>query len=340
LGSSRARWWQRLNPGESRPLDVNAGTTGARIWARTGCNFDGSGRGKCQTGDCGGLLQCQAYGAPPNTLAEFALNHYQNLDFFYISLVDGFNVPTVFAKLSDDVVLNIFSSSKMTHETGLELLVFPLSTKFSSLIRTVCWRNKCTTTIPSVVSDLLSSSTAVSPPGGWAAFTNSPCAALASSTPVSSSKTPISASNTSAKSSEEKSTRNVTQSDAGKDKQIPLCTDDDQACKFFKWLDSSICCTRGAAITPIVIAKFNRLEHVVGVTNEELKQAHALIVAGLERERVTKRKFEKAKAACMISKEKANKLTISLVVLGAMFLVLLILSTRFGEVKIRQMCLP
>nr|POF14408.1 hypothetical protein CFP56_66318 [Quercus suber] len=57
--------------------------------------------------------------------------------------------------------------------------------------------------------------------------------------------------------------------------------DDDRACKFFKWLDTSICCTRGAAIVPIVIAKFNRLEHAVGVTNEELKQAHALT---LERE--------------------------------------------------------
>ncbi|KAL4602054.1 hypothetical protein ACB092_10G024600 [Castanea dentata] len=91
---------RRLNPRESWPLDVKAGTTGARIWARTGCNFDGSGRGKCQTGDCGGLLQCQAYGTPPNTLAEFALNQYQNLDFFDISLVDGFNVPMEFSTTS------------------------------------------------------------------------------------------------------------------------------------------------------------------------------------------------------------------------------------------------
>ena len=41
----------------------------------------------------------------------------------------------------------------------------------------------------------------------------------------------------------------------------------------------------------------------------------------------------------MISKEKAKKLTIALIVLGVMFLVLLILTTRFGEVKIKQMCL-
>nr|POF19478.1 hypothetical protein CFP56_30423 [Quercus suber] len=33
--------------------------------------------------------------------------------------------------------------------------------------------------------------------------------------------------------------------------------DDDRACKFFKWLDTSICCTRGTATTLIVIAKFN-----------------------------------------------------------------------------------
>nr|POE53043.1 serine racemase [Quercus suber] len=45
---------RQLNSRQSWPLDVNAGTTGARIWARTGCSFDGSGRGRCQTGDCGG----------------------------------------------------------------------------------------------------------------------------------------------------------------------------------------------------------------------------------------------------------------------------------------------
>ncbi|CBI34733.3 unnamed protein product, partial [Vitis vinifera] len=66
---------RRLDRGQSWSLTVNPGTTGARIWARTGCSFDGAGRGRCQTGDCGGVLQCTAYGAPPNTLAEFALNH-------------------------------------------------------------------------------------------------------------------------------------------------------------------------------------------------------------------------------------------------------------------------
>ena len=42
----------------------------------------------------------------------------------------------------------------------------------------------------------------------------------------------------------------------------------------------------------------------------------------------------------MISKEKAKKLTIALVVSWVMFVILLILSSRFGEVEIRQRCLP
>ena len=113
-----------------------------------------------------------------------------------------------------------------------------------------------------------------------------------------------------------------------------IVQDDDRACKFFKWLDTSICCMYGVATAPIVIAKFNRLKHAVEVANEESKQAHALTATALERERVAKRKFEKAKVAHMISEEKAKKLTIALVVLGVMFLVLLILSTRIGEVKI------
>ncbi|KAI9101481.1 hypothetical protein K1719_023963 [Acacia pycnantha] len=94
---------RRLNPGESWPLDVPAGTKDARIWGRTNCNFDGSGRGRCQTGDCGGVVACRLSGAPPTTLAEYNLNQYQpkNLDFYDISVIDGFNVPMEFSPTSN-----------------------------------------------------------------------------------------------------------------------------------------------------------------------------------------------------------------------------------------------
>ncbi|KAH7513979.1 hypothetical protein FEM48_Zijuj11G0040100 [Ziziphus jujuba var. spinosa] len=84
---------RKLNRGETWTLNVNPGTKQARIWGRTNCNFDGLGRGKCETGDCRGLLECKAFGQPPNTLVECGPNQFGNKDFFDISLVDGFNVP-------------------------------------------------------------------------------------------------------------------------------------------------------------------------------------------------------------------------------------------------------
>lgn len=83
----------RLNSGESWNLNMTNGTSGARIWGRTNCTFDNMGLGKCQTGDCNGTLECQTYGTPPNTLIELSLNKYNDLDFYDISLVDGFNIP-------------------------------------------------------------------------------------------------------------------------------------------------------------------------------------------------------------------------------------------------------
>ncbi|KAI3804317.1 hypothetical protein L1987_25766 [Smallanthus sonchifolius] len=88
---------RRLERGQSWQVNVAPGTPKARIWGRTGCSFDANGRGKCATGDCNGMLECRGYGVAPNTLAEFALNQYANLDYVDISLVDGFNIPMEFS---------------------------------------------------------------------------------------------------------------------------------------------------------------------------------------------------------------------------------------------------
>ena len=84
----------KLDPGESWTLNVPAGTGPGRVWPRTGCSFDSTGKGSCQTGDCGGVLVCTSFGQPPATLAEFTIGG--GTDFFDISLVDGFNVPMDF----------------------------------------------------------------------------------------------------------------------------------------------------------------------------------------------------------------------------------------------------
>ncbi|KAM7253227.1 hypothetical protein ACFE04_025845 [Oxalis oulophora] len=79
-----------LKSGQSMVFNAPVGWTSGRIWGRTGCNFDKDGNGPCQTGACGTTLKCNASGKPPISLAEFTLG---NLDYYDISLVDGFNLP-------------------------------------------------------------------------------------------------------------------------------------------------------------------------------------------------------------------------------------------------------
>ncbi|KAJ3674442.1 hypothetical protein LUZ60_005058 [Juncus effusus] len=112
---------QQLNSGQTWTLNVPAGTTGGRIWGRTGCKFDGNGNGNCQTGDCGGKLACTAYGAPPDTLAEFGLNQYANQDFYDISLVDGFNIPMDFVPTSNGCTSNIHCAADINSQCPNEL---------------------------------------------------------------------------------------------------------------------------------------------------------------------------------------------------------------------------
>ncbi|KAL7237388.1 hypothetical protein ACSBR2_003639 [Camellia fascicularis] len=83
-----------LDPGKSRTLTAPKSWSG-RLWARTLCSHDSSGKFSCATADCGsGMVECAGSGAiPPATLAEFTLNGDQGLDFYDVSLVDGFNIP-------------------------------------------------------------------------------------------------------------------------------------------------------------------------------------------------------------------------------------------------------
>jgi len=81
-----------LKPGQSVQLTARPGWSG-RFWARTECNFDPSGKGTCVTGDCNGSLHCVLSGELPATLAEFTIaSGPTNMDFYDVSLVDGYNV--------------------------------------------------------------------------------------------------------------------------------------------------------------------------------------------------------------------------------------------------------
>ncbi|KAL0536066.1 hypothetical protein IC582_024998 [Cucumis melo] len=83
-----------LRSGKSKIIPLPKSWSG-RLWARTLCGFDSDGKFSCLTGDCGsGKVECIGGGAkPPATLAEFTLNGADGLDFYDVSLVDGYNIP-------------------------------------------------------------------------------------------------------------------------------------------------------------------------------------------------------------------------------------------------------
>ncbi|XP_020233409.1 thaumatin-like protein 1 [Cajanus cajan] len=83
-----------LTPKASFNLDVPPLWSG-RFWARTHCSTDSHGRFTCATGDCGShQVPCNgAGGTPPVSLVELSLApNKEGLDFYDVSLVDGFNL--------------------------------------------------------------------------------------------------------------------------------------------------------------------------------------------------------------------------------------------------------
>jgi hypothetical protein len=90
----------------SIPDDLKA----IRVWGRTGCNFPADGqlssppKKACATGDCGtGVLNCQdkmVSGEANATLAEMSLRGAGDMDYYDVSLVDGFNIPIDFKPVS------------------------------------------------------------------------------------------------------------------------------------------------------------------------------------------------------------------------------------------------
>ncbi|APR81495.1 Ornithine carbamoyltransferase [Minicystis rosea] len=83
----------KLDPGQSHTI-VLPEKWGGRFWGRSGCTFDENGKGKCDSGDCGGKALCNGSGGkPPATLVEFTFAGFGGKDFYDVSLVDGYNLP-------------------------------------------------------------------------------------------------------------------------------------------------------------------------------------------------------------------------------------------------------
>ncbi|MFS8006840.1 putative Thaumatin family [Helianthus anomalus] len=87
-----------LQNGESKVLNVPS-SWGGRLWGRTHCFQDLDGKFTCGTGDCGsGKMEFTgATPIPPATLVEFTLGGDGGMDFYDVSLVDGYNLPMLIA---------------------------------------------------------------------------------------------------------------------------------------------------------------------------------------------------------------------------------------------------
>ncbi|GFQ01335.1 thaumatin-like protein [Phtheirospermum japonicum] len=114
---------RRLDPGQSWTIGFPNGPNLAKIWARTNCTFDSSGRGSCLTGDCNGRLECGSYGAPPHTVAEYGLNSFGHKDYYDISVMEGFNVPMEFTPTTNGCTRPVRCAADITGECPSELRV-------------------------------------------------------------------------------------------------------------------------------------------------------------------------------------------------------------------------
>ncbi|RDX58404.1 hypothetical protein CR513_62284, partial [Mucuna pruriens] len=95
---SHTVWPAILSGAGTSPLSTTVDvppTWSGRLWGRTLCSLDNTGKFSCATGDCGSsTIECTGGKAvPPVTLVELTLKGTGGVDFYDMSLVDSFNLP-------------------------------------------------------------------------------------------------------------------------------------------------------------------------------------------------------------------------------------------------------
>jgi len=87
--------WE-AKPGSKVSFTVPDDWKSGRIWGRSNCNFSvNPGPNSCLTGGCNGGMLCDPHsgtGVPPASVAEWTLDG-GGVDWYDVSLVDGFNIP-------------------------------------------------------------------------------------------------------------------------------------------------------------------------------------------------------------------------------------------------------
>ncbi|KAF3975479.1 hypothetical protein CMV_001270 [Castanea mollissima] len=100
------------------------------------------------------------------------------------------------------------------------------------------------------------------------------------------------------------------------------------------------CQRRGAETTPIVIAKFTRLEAEAAIAKNNETEARAMLTELLQRERAAKLIAEKARVAQLMANDQAHKYKTALVISWLTFVILFVFLRMSSEFGLRQMFLP
>ncbi|CAG9855907.1 unnamed protein product [Phyllotreta striolata] len=105
-----------LQAGASQTIDAPEDWAG-RFWGRTWCDPNTH---HCLTGDCGDRIECAGNGgAPPASLAEITLKGSGGLDYYDLSLVDGFNLAISFEPVGGSGDGSAYSCRKAACERHL-----------------------------------------------------------------------------------------------------------------------------------------------------------------------------------------------------------------------------
>ncbi|VVB03262.1 unnamed protein product [Arabis nemorensis] len=82
-----------LEMGETRTINASSSWIG-RVWGRSLCSTNLTGAFLCATGDCSsGDIECLGNATQPTTVAEFNLDSDGGLDYYDVSVIDGYNLP-------------------------------------------------------------------------------------------------------------------------------------------------------------------------------------------------------------------------------------------------------
>ncbi|KFK32379.1 hypothetical protein AALP_AA6G233700 [Arabis alpina] len=133
-----------LGEGETRTINATSTWIG-RLWGRSLCTTNSTGAFLCATGDCSsGDIECLGNATQPTTVAEFNLAADGGLDYYDVSVIDGYNLPLLVTP-ENQKCRSIGCDIDMNKTCPLELMMnYSISTasNYPIACRTTCQKDQ------------------------------------------------------------------------------------------------------------------------------------------------------------------------------------------------------